>query len=109
MSNKNFISIRQAREHNLKGIDLDIPRGKFIVITGLSGSGKSGIALLFTLKDKDDFSSEKLAPNQSSPASSEKLFVKLLLIAKMECGLAVLEAEPILVSNLAIFLKPPPA
>ena len=44
MSNKNFISIRQAREHNLKGIDLDIPRGKFIVITGLSGSGKSSLA-----------------------------------------------------------------
>ncbi len=43
-TNKNFISIRKAREHNLKGIDLDIARGKFIVITGLSGSGKSSLA-----------------------------------------------------------------
>ncbi|PCI29595.1 MAG: excinuclease ABC subunit A [SAR324 cluster bacterium] len=38
------ISIRQASEHNLKQIDIDIPRNKFVVITGLSGSGKSSLA-----------------------------------------------------------------
>ncbi len=38
------IQVRGARTHNLKNIDLDIPRDKFIVITGLSGSGKSSLA-----------------------------------------------------------------
>ena len=41
---KNKITIRGAREHNLKNIDLEIPRDQFIVFTGLSGSGKSSLA-----------------------------------------------------------------
>ncbi len=40
----NVIKIRGAYEHNLKGIDVDIPRDKFVVLTGLSGSGKSSLA-----------------------------------------------------------------
>ena len=41
---KNMIEIRGARSHNLKNIDLNIPRDKFVVFTGVSGSGKSSLA-----------------------------------------------------------------
>ena len=41
---KHYIKIRGAREHNLKNINLKIPRDEFVVLTGLSGSGKSSLA-----------------------------------------------------------------
>ena len=44
MCPRDYIKIRGANEHNLKGVDLDIPRNEFVVLTGLSGSGKSSLA-----------------------------------------------------------------
>ena len=44
MKNNGFIEITGAKVHNLKGATLSIPRGKFVVLTGLSGSGKSSLA-----------------------------------------------------------------
>jgi excinuclease ABC subunit A len=44
-SSNHAISIRNAREHNLQGVDIEIPRDRFTVITGISGSGKSTVAL----------------------------------------------------------------
>ena len=58
MDTKREIRIRGAKEHNLQNIDLDIPRDKFVVLTGLSGSGKSSLA--FTPKDREDIWSHYL-------------------------------------------------
>ncbi len=44
MKNKDFIEIKGAKAHNLKGASLAIPRNQFVVVTGLSGSGKSSLA-----------------------------------------------------------------
>ncbi len=44
MGKKEYITIKGAREHNLKNISLQIPRDQFVVVTGLSGSGKSSLA-----------------------------------------------------------------
>ena len=46
MSERKYIKIRGAKEHNLKGVDIDIPRNEFVVLTGLSGSGKSSLAFV---------------------------------------------------------------
>ena len=39
------IRVRGARQHNLRCVDLDLPRGRLVVLTGVSGSGKSSLAL----------------------------------------------------------------
>ena len=44
MSESKYIEIRGARQHNLKNIDINIPKNSLTVITGLSGSGKSSLA-----------------------------------------------------------------
>ena len=49
----NEIVIKGAREHNLKNVDVTIPRDKLVVMTGLSGSGKSSLAFDTIYADKD--------------------------------------------------------
>ncbi|MCX7769854.1 MAG: excinuclease ABC subunit A, partial [Proteobacteria bacterium] len=44
MENKKFIVVKGARQHNLKNIDVKIPKESMVVITGVSGSGKSSLA-----------------------------------------------------------------
>ena len=44
MEDKEYIRIRGANEHNLKNVSLNIPRNELVVLTGLSGSGKSSLA-----------------------------------------------------------------
>lgn len=50
MSEHKYITIKGAREHNLKNIDIQIPRDQFVVLTGLSGSGKSSLALIRSMR-----------------------------------------------------------
>ena len=67
---EDVISIRGAKEHNLKNISVDLPRNKLIVITGLSGSGKSSLAFDTVYAEGQRRYMESLssyAPQESSP------------------------------------------
>jgi excinuclease UvrABC ATPase subunit len=65
---KEFIRIGGARQHNLKNLSLSIPRDKLVVITGLSGSGKSSLAFDTIYAENSDFRSE-VRPRKSDGAS----------------------------------------
>lgn len=49
-SERKYIKIRGANEHNLKNIDVDIPRDEFVVLTGLSGSGNHRLRLIRSMR-----------------------------------------------------------
>jgi len=52
---KQFLKVRSANEHNLKNVDIDIPKDQLIVMTGVSGSGKSSLAFdTIYAEDKGD-------------------------------------------------------
>lgn len=58
----NFIKIRGAREHNLRGLDLDLPKNRLIVFTGISGSGKSSLAFDTLFAEGQRLYVESLSP-----------------------------------------------
>ena len=62
--NQEFLKIRGAKEHNLKNISVDIPKNSLVVITGLSGSGKSSLA--FDTIYAEDRKSTRLNSSHSS-------------------------------------------
>ena len=50
----NVIKVKGAKEHNLKNVNIDIPKNQLIVITGLSGSGKSRLLLILCMQKARD-------------------------------------------------------
>jgi excinuclease ABC subunit A len=64
-----FIRVRGARTHNLKNIDLDIPKHALVVITGLSGSGKSSLAFDTLYAEGQRRYVESLSPTRGSSCS----------------------------------------
>ena len=63
------VSIRGARQNNLKNVDVDIPRDKFVVFTGISGSGKSSLAFGTIYAESQRRYLESIAPYGRQPTS----------------------------------------
>ena len=91
---KHFIRIRGANVNNLKNLSVDIPRDKFVVFTGLSGSGKSSLAFdtiyaegqrrymesLFRTSDNEGF------PLWHTEVGNNHRFLSLFLLWNGDCG-----------------------
>ena len=72
---RDSIIVKGAREHNLKNIDIEIPRDKFVVITGISGSGKSSLAFDTIYAEGQRRYIESLSATQDSFWSDGKAYV----------------------------------
>ena len=66
MQARQFIKIRGANENNLKNLDVDIPRNELVVLTGLSGSGKSSLAFDTIYAEDRDVTWNLFLPMQDS-------------------------------------------
>jgi len=64
-----WIAVRGARVHNLKNIDVDLPRDRLVVITGLSGSGKSSLAFDTIYARASGATSSRSRPTRGSSSS----------------------------------------
>ena len=96
LAEENLITIRGARQHNLKNLDLSLPRNKFIVFTGVSGSGKSSLAFDTIFFDEID-----------NGLSGKSLFSTINLIKKIAFNQQILciTHHPLLAASADIHYK----
>ena len=85
------ILVRGARTHNLKNIDLDIPRDKLVVITGLSGSGKSSLAFDTLYAEGQRRYVESLSAYARQFLSMMDLLLMFLTLARRDMEMSPLE------------------